>query len=183
LTPDVDVDFTTAEVQETGSNRVAVSGATGQAPPDTLKVSIACRDGFTASGQLLVIGRDAAQRARACADIVFARLRSVGIELEATNVELLGTGDGVPGVVPANAATPEVMLRITVHDPSRENVDRFTREIAPLITSGPAGLAGYAAGRPEVRSVFAYWPSRISRDAVQPVVEVRTARDWAGSPR
>lgn len=181
LTPDVDVDFTTVELEETGRDRVAVRGASGQAPPETLKVSIAYRDGFTASGQLLVVGRDAAERARACADIVLARLKSAGVELEATNVELLGTGEGVPGISQSSNATncSEVMLRMTVRDPRREAVERFTREIAPLITSGPAGLAGYAAGRPEVRPVFAYWPSRVAREAVEPAVEVKSAAEWS----
>lgn len=179
LTPDVDVDFTTVEVEEVGADRVAVRGATGQAPPDTLKVSIAYRDGYTASGQLLVIGRDSVERARACAAIVFERLRAAGIELDATNVECLGAGEGVPGVLAANANAAEVMLRIAVRDSRREAVERFTREIAPLITSGPAGLAGYAAGRPEVRPVFAYWPARIARDAVRTHVEVRAAGDWS----
>jgi hypothetical protein len=180
LTPDVDVDFTTVEFEETGPDRVAVRGASGQAPPETLKVSIAYRDGFMASGQLLVVGRDAAERGRACAEMVFARLRSAGVELEATNVELLGTGDSVPGVRTLGNTTTvsEVMLRMSVRDPRREAVERFVREIAPLITSGPAGLAGYAAGRPEVRPVFAYWPSRVVRDAVSPVVEVKSANEW-----
>jgi hypothetical protein len=179
LTPDIDVDFTTVEIEDTGADRVAVHGATGLAPPDTLKVSIAYRDGFTASGQLLVVGNDAVARARACADIVFTRLKSASIELEATNVELLGTSEGVPGVPATSNNVTEVVLRITARDPRREAVERFTREVAPLITSGPAGLAGYAAGRPDVRPVFAYWPSRIACNAVQTQVEVRPASDWA----
>jgi hypothetical protein len=181
LTPDIDVDFTTVEIDEIGTNRLSVRGATGQAPPETLKISIAYRDGFMASGQLLVAGNDAVARARACAGIVFERLKSSGIELEATNVELLGAGDGVPGIASVNENTSEVMLRITARDPRPEAVERFTRELAPLITSGPAGLAGYAAGRPEVRPVFAYWPSRIARDVVQTRVEVRTASKWVHS--
>ncbi len=179
LTPDVDVDFTTVDVEETAPNRVAVRGATGQAPPDTLKVSIAYRDGFMASGQLVVVGRDAVERARACAKIVFDRLNAAGVELEATNVECLGAGDGVPGVFAAREDATEVVLRLAVRDSRREAVERFAREIAPLITSGPAGLAGYAAGRPEVRPVFAYWPSRVAGDAVATQVEVETAGDWA----
>jgi hypothetical protein len=177
-TPDVNVDFTTVEVEEIGADRVAVRGATGRPPPDTLKVSLAYRNGFMATGQLLVAGRDAVEKARACAQIVFERLRSVGIELQATHVECLGAGEAVPGALAASDAR-EIVLRIAVHDPRREAVERFAREIAPLITSGPAGLAGYAAGRPEVRAVFAYWPTRVARDAVQPIVEVKRAGDWA----
>ncbi len=41
LTPDVDVDFTTVEVEEMGQNRVAVRGATGRPAPENYKVSLA----------------------------------------------------------------------------------------------------------------------------------------------
>jgi hypothetical protein len=70
------------------------------------------------------------------------------------------------------------MLRVAVHDSHREAVERFSKEFAPLITSGPAGIAGYAAGRPSVRPVFAYWPTLVSKDLVSPTVEVRKAFDW-----
>ena len=71
-----------------------------------------------------------------------------------------------------------MLLRITVQASVRETVERFSREIAPLATSGPAGLAGYASGRGAVRPVFAYWPTLIPRDLVEPSVEVRAAKDW-----
>ena len=35
-----------------------------------------------------------------------------------------------------------------MRDPDRAAVERFCRELAPLVTSGPPGIAGYAAGRP-----------------------------------
>ncbi len=70
------------------------------------------------------------------------------------------------------------MLRITAADPRREALERFAKEFAPLITSGPPGLAGYAAGRPQVRPQFAYWPTLISRELVQPAIEVKSANEW-----
>jgi hypothetical protein len=73
------------------------------------------------------------------------------------------------------------VLRISVHDPRREAVERFTKEIAPLVTSGPAGLAGYAAGRSAVRPVFAYWPTLVPKALVTPQVGVREAGAWAGT--
>jgi hypothetical protein len=75
----------------------------------------------------------------------------------------------------------EVMLRITVRDQRREAVERFAKEFAPLITAGPAGLAGYAAGRASVRPVFAYWPTLVPRGLVVPEVQVRTAEEWVQS--
>jgi hypothetical protein len=87
-------------------------------------------------------------------------------------VEALGAGDCVPGVVSASADPTEVVLRVAVRDPNRTAVERFTKEFAPLVTSGFAGTTGYTTGRPPVREVFAYWPALIAKAAVTPAVEV-----------
>jgi hypothetical protein len=178
LTPDVDCDFTTVSLEEVGPDRVAVRGATGRAAPKTLKVSLAYRDGFLADGRLLVYGEDCLAKAEECARIIWQKLYAAGYEYARTNVELLGTGAGVPGLHDPPAELREVMLRLAVHDPRREAVERFTREFAPLATSGPAGLAGYTQARGELRPVFAYWPTLVSRELVVPQAEVRTAGAW-----
>jgi hypothetical protein len=176
LTPDVDCDFTTVDVAESGVDRVHVSGATGRPAPTDYKVSLAYRNGYTTSGQLLVHGPDCVRRARHCAEMVFARLRDAGWTFEETLVECLGAGEGVPGAPAFDP--PEVVLRISVRDPRRTAVERFGRELAPLVTSGPAGLAGYVTARGPVRPVYAYWPTLVPRELVQAKVEVRTAAEW-----
>ena len=183
LTPDVDCDFTTVEVHDLGQDRVRVTGATGHKAPDTLKVSLAYRDGYFASGQLLVSGGDCQEKARAATEIIARRLEMANAKPERWYAEHLGNRAGFQPAVNEEVAgrmpTPqEVVLRITVHDSRREVVERFTREFAPLITSGPAGLAGYAAGRPGVRPVYAYFPTLVPRDLVPATVEVRTAKEW-----
>jgi hypothetical protein len=157
-----------------------VSGATGRPATDTYKVSLAYRDGWMASGQLLVYGADCREKAEACGRIIFERCKLAGFELARTNVELLGFGAGVPGAwFWRKYQTPgELVLRVTAHDPRREAVEFFTKQFAPLITSGPAGLAGYASGRPQVRPVFAYWPTLVPKSLVQSQVEVRPAKEW-----
>jgi len=181
LTPDVVVDFTTIEVEEQGKNRVAVRGGTGRPAPDSYKVSLAYRAGYTASAQLLVYGRDCVAKARACAALVRDRCARAGFELDSLHLEALGAGASVPGLHEPPTGLREVMLRLTARDSRKEAVERFTREIAPLITSGPPGLAGYASGRASVRPVLAYWPTRIPRDLVTARVEVRPVRDWLTS--
>ena len=183
LTPDVDVDFTTLEVSETGPDRVTISGATGRAAPDHYKVSLAYRAGFTASGQLLVCGRDSVSKAQACGQMILDRVRQAGFELDDSLIECLGAGQSAPGFEPRGDVR-EVMLRVSVCDRRREAVERFTKEFAPLITSGPPGLAGYATGRGSVRPVFAYWPTLVPKSLVPAQVEIRTAREWAdASPK
>ncbi|MBI1904378.1 MAG: DUF1446 domain-containing protein [Planctomycetia bacterium] len=177
LTPDVDVDFTQVTAEEIGPDRVAVRGARGGPRPETLKVSLAYRAGFTASMQVLCYGKGAVDKARRCAEIVRRRLEDAGCKLARFHAECLGAGEAVPGLN-ARPDAEEVVLRLSAADPRREAVERFTRELAPLATAGPAGLAGYAAGRAPVREVFAYWPTLVPRDAVSTKVDVRKAREW-----
>jgi hypothetical protein len=168
------------ELEEIGPDRVAVRGASGRPATDTYKVSLAYRDGFMASGTLLVYGPDCAEKAKACGEIILSRVKAAGYELARTNVELLGYGAGVPGAFfhRKYQQPGEVVLRVTAHDPRREAVECFARQFAPLITSGPAGLAGYASGRPDVRTVFAYWPTLVPKRLVEPRVKVQPVREW-----
>jgi hypothetical protein len=62
----------------------------------------------------------------------------------------------------------ETVLRVSVAADEREPVDRFAREIAPLVTCGPQGVTGYATGRPKVMPIFAYWPTLIAKSAAKP---------------
>jgi hypothetical protein len=180
-TPDVDVDLTTVTLQDQGLNRVAVRDATGRPPGDRLKVAAVYRDGWTASGLLAVVGRGARAKARAAGGVVLERVRRAGFELADSLVECLGTGDVVPGVLDSPGPPFEVVLRVTVRDPDRAAVARFCRELAPLVTSGPSGIAGYATGRPSPRPAFGYWPTLVPRALVEAAVDVRPARDWSRS--
>ena len=179
LTPDVVVDFTTVELAALAEDRVAVRGATGRAAPESYKVSLAYADGFTASGQLLVFGNDCVVKAKVVAGLIEERLHQDGYELARTHVELLGAGDGLPGQQPPPEDLREVVLRVAVYDPRREAVAAFTRQFAPLITNGPAGLGGYAQGRPSVRPVYSYWPTTVPKEFVVPEIQVFAANAWA----
>lgn len=167
LTPDVVADFTSVTLRDCGNDVVEVRSPRGTPATDTYKVSIAYRDGYAASGTLLIFGPHAESKARRCGDMVRARLKRAGAEPAQFAVECLGAGDCVPGVVRAKAEPPEVVLRIAVRDPRKAVVDRFSKELAPLVTSGPPGVTGYTTGRPAVRESFAYWPALVKKDAVK----------------
>jgi hypothetical protein len=157
-------------LDERPGDAVRVHGSRGKPATDSYKVSIAFRDGYASSGTLLVFGPGAVEKARKCGGIILERLKRAGFYFQFTNIEALGAGDCVPGVIKAGREPPEVMLRVSVRDPRKEAVERFTKEFAPLVTSGPPGITGYTTGRPPVREVFAYWPALIAKSAVTPVV-------------
>jgi hypothetical protein len=169
-TPDVVADFTAPALTQVAPDVVQVWGCRGAPATDTYKVSCAYRDGYTAAGTLLIPGPNAAQKARLSGQIILDRLARIGFTYEASHVEALGAGDSLPGVLPT-ADPPEVVLRVAVRDPRRAAAERFTKEFAPLVTSGFAGTTGYTTGRAQVREVFAYWPALIAKSAVEPKVE------------
>lgn len=181
FTPDVVADFTSVQVVDRRNNMVSLCGVQGLPAPNSYKVSLAMQAGYTASAMLLVYGDDVRAKAETCSEIVWERVRSAGFTLEHTHWELLGTGDaaGTPSRQ-SNNEQPlhEAVLRLAVRAFDRRAVERFTAEIAPLITSGPAGLAGYAQPRALVRPAFEYWPTTIAKDRVTPHARVQPAGDW-----
>ncbi len=181
-TPDVDVDLTTVQLHDDGPDRVRMTGASGCAPSDTLKIAAVYRDGWTASGLLAVVGRGAEAKAKAAGRIVLERLRRAGFTVADSLVECLGAGSVVPGLLGSRGKALEVVLRVTVRDPNRSAVERFCREFAPLITSGPPGIAGYASGRPSPRPAFGYWPTLVPREKISERVTIQTAAAWSAQP-
>jgi hypothetical protein len=172
LTPDVVADFTTVTLREVGRDVVQIEGARGKPATDSYKVSCAYSDGWTASGTLVIYGPKAEAKARECGKILFRRLERAGVQIYDALVEAIGAGECArkvacaPLVGPQPPDPPEVVLRVTVRHERREFIERFTKEFAPLVTSGPPGVAGYTTGRPSVREVFAYWPALVAKSAV-----------------
>jgi hypothetical protein len=177
ISPDCHVDFTSLTLHEEGENRIGVRDVTGRPPTDTYKVSATYQDGWWAQGMLTLFGRDAVKKAERCGEIIFTRLKDAGFDYARTNVEVIGANACAGGAVTAPANLMETVLRVSVADPRKEAVQRFAREIAPLVTSGPQGTTGYAAGRPKPSPVFAYWPCLIEKERVQPRAALLTVAD------
>jgi hypothetical protein len=66
------------------------------------------------------------------------------------------------------------MLRIGVRSHDYAAVERFGKEIAPLILTGPPGVTGFSGGRPKPSEVIAYFPTLIPKDVVRWEVEIVT---------
>ncbi len=182
-TPDIDVDLTSVSLTDDGRDRVLVSRATGRPPSEFLKIAAVYRDGWTASGMLAVAGRDAEAKARRSGEILIERVRRAGFTLAETLIECLGAGAVVPGVLRPSGAVQEVVLRVTARDANREAIERFCREFAPLVTSGPPGIAGYATGRPSPKPAFGYWPTLVEKRRIDACVTVRSAWEWSAEAR
>jgi hypothetical protein len=174
ITPDVIADFTSIRLRQDGKDRVEVSGIKGKPNTPFLKISGSYLAGFKASGQITVAGPRAVEKARLAAEIVWKRLERAGVTFspEDQETELMGTGACLPGILPVPEDLPEVVLRLGVRDADSAKVERFGKEIAPLVTAGPPGVTGFAGGRPKPQEIVAYWPALLAREEVESRVEV-----------
>ncbi len=176
ITPDCVADFTSVNLKRNGQDRVHVSGIRGRPATGSLKVSVSYSYGYKAIGTLVYAWPDAVKKARAADKIIRARLDRLGLEFEETITELVGvnaTHGRLAGAPDPDIA--EVQLRIGVRARDRAPVDRFSREIAPLILNGPPSVTGFAGGRPKVEEIVAYWPALIPKSVVEPVVRILRA--------
>ena len=173
ITPDCVADFTSIRLEDAGPDRVRVHGVKGRPATEFLKVSISYSAGFKAVGTLVYSWPDAYAKAQAADRILRARLERLGLRFDEILTEFVGanaTHGALAGEPPAELA--EVQLRVGVRGPDRAAVERFTKEIAPLILTGPPGVTGFAGGRPKTEEIVAYWPALIPKTEIDPRVEV-----------
>jgi hypothetical protein len=172
LTPDCVADFTSIRIASDGEDRVRVSGIRGGARPPTLKLSISFADGWKAIGTLVYTWPEALEKARAADGIVRERLRNLGLRFDEIHTEFFGVNACHGPVAPKVEDPPEVQLRMGVRGQDKRAVERFTRELIPLVLSGPPGATGFGEGRPPVREVVAYWSALLPREEISTRVEV-----------
>jgi hypothetical protein len=173
ITPDVIADFTTICLSSDGPNRVRVHGIKGRPATDSLKVSIAYRAGYKAVGTLVYAWPEAVEKAQRADQVLRERLDRLGLRFDRVLTEYVGaSATHGPLAGPPSPDLAEVEFRIGVRGASRPDVERFTRELAPLVLNGPPSVTGFAGGRPKVEEVVAYWPALIDKRVVQTAVEI-----------
>ena len=173
ITPDCIADFTTIQLEQSGKDRVRFSGIKGRPATDLYKVSISYAAGWKAVGSLVYAWPDAVKKAEAADRIFRERLDRLGLKFDHIVTEFVGanachgplSGDPSPDIA-------EVQWRIGVRSNDKRAVERFTREIAPLVLNGPPTVTGFGGGRPKVEEIVAYWPALMPKSEVAPIFSV-----------
>jgi hypothetical protein len=173
ITPDCVADFTTVRVADDGADRVRVFGIKGRPATEFLKVSISYSAGYKAVGTLVYAWPDAYAKAAAADKILRARMDRLGLHFDQILTEFVGA-NATHGLLAGEPSRDlaEVQLRVGVRGNDRNAIERFTKEIAPLILTGPPGVTGFAGGRPKVEEIVAYWPALIPKREITPRVDV-----------
>jgi hypothetical protein len=174
INPDCIADFTSIQLEDVAPNHVRVTGIRGDRRPDDIKLSIAYANGWKAIGTLVYTWPQALQKARAADAIIRKRINGLNLQFEEIYTEFFGANAVLGPAAPPNPDPAEIQLRIGVRGQDRKAVDRFTREMIPLVLSGPPGGTGYGEGRPKVREVVSYWGALVPREEIQTRVEVVT---------
>ncbi len=194
ITPDVVADFSSIQLADDGENRVKVYGIKGNPKTEFYKVSIAYSDGWKAVGTLVYAWPDAYAKAQAADKILRERLDRLGLKFDTILTEYVGVNathghlavsspPGLGGVAEGGGGSsrnggrdlsdiPEVQLRFGVRGQSKADVERFTKELAPLILTGPPAVTGFAGGRPKVEEIMAYFPALIPKNLIETKVEI-----------
>lgn len=173
ITPDVVADFATIQLANGGPDRVKVSGIKGHPKTDFYKVSIAYTGGWKSVGTLVYSWPDALEKAQAAGRILRERLDNLGLKFDTILTEFVGV-NATHGHLAGEPASdiPEVQFRIGVRGQNKADVERFTKEIAPLILTGPPSVTGFAGGRPKVEEIMAYFPALIPKSLIEAKVEI-----------
>ncbi len=173
ITPDVVADFTSINLADDGKDRVKVFGIKGNPNTEFYKVSIAYSAGWKAVGTLVYAYPDAYEKAKAADKILRARLQKLGLKFDLILTEYVGV-NATHGHLAGEPSKdiPEVQLRIGVRGQDKNSVERFTKEIAPLILTGPPAVTGFAGGRPKVEEIMAFFPALLPKTLIETKVEI-----------
>jgi hypothetical protein len=174
ITPDCVADFTSIKLKDLGKNRVKVFDVKGMQATDFYKVSCSYADGYSSVGTLTYSWPDALTKAKAAEKILRKRLENLNLKFDEIRTEFVGYNACHESLAPdlSEDKINEIMLRIAVRSHDYNSVERFGKEIAPLILTGPPSVTGFAGGRPKPSEVVAYWPALIPKNLVTPQIEI-----------
>ncbi len=171
ITPDCVADFTSIKLEDVGPDRVRVYGITGRPNTPFYKVSASYLDGFVSFGSLTYSAPDAYDKAKAADAILRKRLEVLGLTFDEIRSEFVGM-NACHGPIAQAIEPNEVTLRIGVRGQDKASIERFGKEIAPLILTGPPSATGFSGGRPKPSDVVAYFPALLDKTVVEMRVEV-----------
>jgi hypothetical protein len=171
LTPDVVVDFTTAQLAQTGEDEVTVRGISGKPRPQTLKVSMGCTEGFIGEDMFFYAGPGALDRAKLAKRILQERFKIVGLKADDLRIDFLGLNAIHGAATPADAPIPyEVAVRVAARTRTREEALKVGREVDGMAVSGIAHTGKRVPHQDRSREVIGVWSSLIDRKHITPTI-------------
>ncbi|MDQ6837049.1 MAG: DUF1446 domain-containing protein [Actinomycetota bacterium] len=168
--PDVTARFDTVTLSQEGPDRVLATGARGESPPATTKVSLNYVGGWRTTVSLALTGLDIEAKAALVEAGLWEALPGGRQAFADATVDLVRTDSSDP----ASNEAATAQLRITVKDPDEAKVGRrFTAKVTELALSSYPGLYLLSSSS---QAYGVYWPAVVPVDLVQSEVVVAGRR-------
>lgn len=171
ITPDVVVDFTTAKLTQVGPDRVRVAGISGKPRTSTLKVSIACKEGFIGEDMFFYAGPGALARAQLAKRMIEERLKEAKLQVDALRIEFLGVNAVHGPISPPRLDDPyEVIVRIAGRAKTKEEAAKIAREVDGTAVSGIGMTGKRFPHQDRTREIIGIWSSLVERTKINPKI-------------
>lgn len=164
ITPDGIADFTTISLKEIEKNKVFLTGATGKAKPENLKVSIGYKDCFIGEAAISYGGSLAIEKAKLATEIIQKRLESRKLTFEEIRYDYIGYNslyeNKISEKIQEKNVFSEIRLRVAVRTKTRGEAKKIVDEVETLYTNGPSGGGGVTKSIEEVVSICSIFVPR-----------------------
>lgn len=155
--PDVIAHFDTLKIEQSGENRVYVSGCRGSSPPPTHKVCINTIGNYRNGIEVLLTGLDIEKKAELYIDQIFHNLGGKE-QFDEVDIQLIRSDQENPD----SNEVAHAALRITVTSSDASKVGRlFSAKITELSLATIAGNTGRGNSMGGGQPTIVYWPALI----------------------
>ena len=173
--PDVVCDFSEVVLEQTGDNRVRISGARGHGAPQTLKVCATYADGFRAGTVSFFYGEEAGDKARSFAESAVLRARKKLRAVNAadyTDVLIETVGDEAEyGDYARQTDARSVALKVAVKHEDAKAAGHLLKELTGHGLAAPPGLSGFAGARPKPAPVLKLFSFLLPKSEVRVFID------------
>ena len=173
VSPDVVLDMGTLRFDDEGNDRVRISGATGAARPQRLKIVAGYQDGWMGTGMIGFAWPEAYAKCEKSAEIIQTLVAERGWVPEETNVEYVGYNSllGENADPTYRDQLNECFLRMTIRTRDRRVADGFGRLFPWLGLSGPP-FVGSMKGITPAKELLGIWPTLVARELVEKDIKI-----------
>jgi hypothetical protein len=177
ISPDVVLDMGTLKFDDQGSDRVRVTGASGAARPQKLKIVGGYQDGWMGTGMIGFSWPQAYAKCAKAAETIKTLVSERGWPIEETNVEYIGYDSllGAQADPSYRDELNECFLRMTIRTRERKVADAFGRLFPWLGLSGPP-YVGSMKGVQGAKELLGIWPTLAGRELIEPKVDIAVER-------
>lgn len=171
ITPDGVVDFTSSDIEQVGRDRVRVTNIGGKPRTDTLKVSVATREGFIGEDMFFYAGPGCLAKAELAKRVLEERFKIVDLKAEEIRIDFIGVNALLGPMAPKPAVEPnEIAVRVSARTSTRKEAEKVGREVDGMAVSGLGATGKRVPHGERIREVMGVWSLLVPRSAVPATV-------------